>query len=78
MSFEPFKRATFQSLIDSGILEVGDGYRAKHSELGTGGPIFLRAVHLQDSGFTFEGAQHFSATLVNKVASKQISPAILL
>lgn len=60
----------FQELIDQGVLQIGDGYRAKHIELGFGGPIFLRAVHLQDSGFSFQGAQRFSKDLAQKVSSK--------
>src|SRR5262245_62619812 len=60
----------FQHLISAGLLEIGDGYRAKNSELGTGGPIFLRAVHLQESGFDFSGVEYFAKELESVVAGK--------
>lgn len=63
---------TFQELISSGHLEIGDGYRAKHSELGGTGLIFLRAGHLTDTGFDFDNVERFredlSASLQAKVA----------
>ncbi len=60
----------FQTLIDSGDLEIGDGYRAKNSELGGQGPIFLRAGHVQDTYIDFNGAERFHSGLESKVASK--------
>ena len=40
---------TFGDLIDRGILDITDGYRAQNSELGGSGLIFLRAGHVTDS-----------------------------
>jgi type I restriction enzyme, S subunit len=40
---------TFGELIADGLLEIGDGYRAKNEELGGDGPIFLRAGHVTDT-----------------------------
>lgn len=65
---------TFQQLIDEGILEIGDGYRAKNSELGEGGPIFLRAGHVTDSTIEFEGVEHFRADVCEKVQGKVAKP----
>ncbi|MBA3483223.1 MAG: restriction endonuclease subunit S [Pirellulales bacterium] len=61
---------TFQQLIDDGSLEVGDGYRAKNSELGGHGPIFLRAGHVSDTRIDFEGVERFHAELADKVQGK--------
>ncbi len=55
---------TFQDLIRSGDLEIGDGYRAKNSELGGSGLIFLRAGHLTDAGFDFENVERFREDIV--------------
>jgi type I restriction enzyme S subunit len=54
---------TFQDLINAGVLEIGDGYRAKHSELGGDGPIFFRAGGLTDEEFDFSEAEHFRSEL---------------
>jgi len=63
---------TFQELMSSGHLEIGDGYRAKHSELGGTGLIFLRAGHLADTGFDFDNVERFredlAASLQGKIA----------
>lgn len=64
------REATFQQLIDEGILEIGDGYRAQNSELGGAGPIFLRAGHVTDSHIEFAGVEHFHEHLAEKVLSK--------
>ena len=47
---------TFSELINEGVLEIGDGYRAKIDELGGDGPMFLRAG-LVRSGSPFEGGE---------------------
>lgn len=54
------KAATFQELIDAGLLRVSDGYRAKNSELGGDGPVFLRGAYLQDNGFDISDPDRFS------------------
>ena len=68
------REVRFQDLIDEGVLHVNDGYRAKHSELGTGGPIFLRSVHLQDGGFNFDGVQYFQDDARERVTAKMAMP----
>jgi type I restriction enzyme, S subunit len=66
---------TFGELIQEGILEIGDGYRAKAEEFGDGGgPIFLRAARLTEHGLDFADAERFSTTMVSKVASKLAKP----
>ncbi|WP_349370533.1 hypothetical protein [Salinarimonas sp.] len=53
---------TFAELIRDGVLEIGDGYRAKNEELGGNGPVFLRAAYLQDSGFVRNMPERFQRT----------------
>ena len=65
-----WREATFQQLIDEGLLEIGDGYRAQNNELGGSGPIFLRAGHVTDSYIDFSGVEHFHEHLASKVRSK--------
>jgi hypothetical protein len=64
------REATFQQLLDEGMLEIGDGYRAQNNELGGTGPIFLRAGHVTDSHIDFVGVEHFHEHLADKVRSK--------
>ena len=64
------RRFTFQQLIDEGLLEIGDGYRAKNDELGGTGPIFLRAGHVSDSHIDFTDVECFHDHLAYKVRSK--------
>jgi type I restriction enzyme S subunit len=61
---------TFEDLIAAGVLEIGDGYRAKNSELGGDGPIFMRAGLLSDRGFNFSGAERFLGPRAPAVKSK--------
>lgn len=61
---------TFGQLIADGVLEIGDGYRAKNEELGGDGPIFLRAGHVTDTHIDFTGVERFHASLSDKVRSK--------
>jgi type I restriction enzyme S subunit len=65
---------TFAELIGQGVLEIGDGYRAKEGEFGDSGPIFLRAARLTEHGLDFADAERFSARLADKVASKLAQP----
>ena len=62
--------ATFQELLDEGLLEIGDGYRAQNNELGGTGPIFLRAGHVTDSHIDFADVEHFHEHLSTRVRSK--------
>ena len=61
---------TFQELINQSALEIGDGYRAKNSELGGEGPAFMRAGRLSARGWDWDGIERFHLSLENKVASK--------
>lgn len=65
-----WREATFRQLLDEGILEIGDGYRAQNIELGGTGPIFLRAGHFTDSHIDFAGVERFHEYLADKVRSK--------
>jgi type I restriction enzyme S subunit len=65
---------TFSELIKGGALEIGDGYRAKLSELGGDGPIFLRAGHVTDTHIDFTGVDRFDRKLAESVRSKMSSP----
>lgn len=70
MGSNGFVTVTFQQLIDDGILEIGDGYRAKNNELGGSGPIFLRAGHVSETHIDFDGVDHFRVELAEKVRPK--------
>jgi type I restriction enzyme S subunit len=61
---------TFQELIEAGVLEIGDGYRAKNEEMGHGGPIFLRAGHVSDTHISFEGVEYFKPELAESLSPK--------
>ncbi len=65
-----WREAKFQQLLDEGLLEIGDGYRAQNNELGGNGPIFLRAGHVTDSHIDFTDVEHFHEHLADKVRSK--------
>ena len=54
---------SFADLIKRGVLVVGDGHRAKLNELVGGGPLFLRAGALSDSGFDWAGLDAFHTDL---------------
>jgi type I restriction enzyme, S subunit len=61
---------TFSELIKTGALEIGDGYRAKLSELGGDGPIFLRAGHVRETHIDLAGVERFDRRLAGAVSSK--------
>lgn len=65
---------TFSELINAGLLEIGDGYRATLSELGGNGPIFLRAGHVTDGHIDFAGVDRFHRESESAVASKMSRP----
>lgn len=67
---EPRRVATFAELVAQGLLEIGDGYRAKLEELGGSGPLFLRAGLLNEHGIDWAQAERFHAELAAKVKSK--------
>ena len=66
--------STFARLIEAGILEIGDGYRAQNAELGEDGPIFLRAGHVTDTHIDFTGVERFRAELADRVRPKMSRP----
>lgn len=65
---------SFAQLITEGVLEIGDGYRAKLNELGGTGPIFLRAGRLTEHGINWDGAEQFDGALVPKLVQKRGQP----
>lgn len=66
----PSVTRAFSELINQGVLEIGDGYRAKNDELGGHGLIFLRAGHVRDTHIDFEGVDHFKVTDKSKFKGK--------
>lgn len=66
-----FKAGTYQidQLISAEILEIGDGYRAKNSELSSIGIPFARAGNIND-GFKFSNADRFPVNTLCKVKNK--------
>ena len=66
--FDPV-RAAVADLIRDRLLEIGDGYRAKNSELGNSGLPFIRAGDL-NNGFDTAGAELLTEDSVAKVGSK--------
>lgn len=70
MKADRWRTFTFQELIDGGLLEIGDGYRAKNDELGGDGPLFLRAGHVTDTHIDFGGVERFHAELADQVQPK--------
>ncbi len=65
---------TFGDLIDRGILDVTDGYRAQNAELGGNGLIFLRAGHVTDSHIDFTGVDRFHDELTPRLKEKISQP----
>ena len=62
-----------QELMDKGFLFVGDGYRAKNSELSKAGLPFARAGNI-NSGFHFDGAECIPEDKLAKVGNKVSKP----
>ena len=60
-------------LISAGVLSIGDGYRAKNSELSTNGYPFARAGNIK-SGFQFDGADCIAEEDIEKVKEKRSQP----
>ncbi|HWQ93282.1 MAG TPA: restriction endonuclease subunit S [Clostridia bacterium] len=51
------------------MLEIGDGYRAKNSELGREGVPFARAANI-NGGFHFDSADRFPSSQLSKIGNK--------
>ena len=60
-------------LIKEGVIFIGDGYRAKNAELATTGVPFARAGNI-NSGFRFDGADHFPDDCLERVGNKVSQP----
>ncbi len=60
-------------LIGQKILEIGDGYRAKNSEMADEGLPFLRAQNI-DNGFSFNGVDLLGFPSVSKAGNKLSRP----
>ena len=75
----PYSRDTWiphstGDLIAEGSLSIGDGYRAKNSELSTSGLPFARAGNI-DGGFQFDEADRFPEQDLAKVGDKVSQPS---
>jgi type I restriction enzyme S subunit len=68
VDFDPVQ-AKASDLIAEGVLEIGDGYRAKNTELADDGLPFIRAGDLQ-TGLDLERAERLSMTSVAKAGTK--------
>ena len=68
-----WERRDVRDLIRDGVLVVGDGYRAKNSELSGSGLPFARAGNIAD-GFRFCGADRFPEDRLPKVGDKNSRP----
>jgi len=60
-------------LIEHGVLKIGDGYRAKRSEMGESGLPFARAANI-DSGFDLEDADLLQDESVAQAGDKLSRP----
>jgi type I restriction enzyme S subunit len=72
VNFDPV-RAKAAALIEEGLLAIGDGYRAKNSELGEPGLPFIRAGDLVN-GFDTRGADVLMQGSVVKAGEKVSRP----
>ena len=68
-----WERRDVRDLIRDGVLVVGDGYRAKNSELSDNGLPFARGGNIAD-GFRFSGADRFPEDGLPKVGDKASRP----
>ncbi|WP_300452345.1 restriction endonuclease subunit S [Accumulibacter sp.] len=70
-----FEAGTYriEELIAAGLMEIGDGYRAKNSELSDHGIPFARAGNIND-GFNFDSADLFPAAALSRVGNKVSRP----
>jgi type I restriction enzyme S subunit len=65
-----YQKAMFGELTSAGVLQIGDGYRAKNEELGGTGPVFLRAAYLQDGGFIETNYERFKSLALSQFGPK--------
>ncbi|KAF1082361.1 MAG: Type I restriction-modification system, specificity subunit S [Candidatus Rifleibacterium amylolyticum] len=64
-----FIKTTTSELMKSGVLRIGDGYRAKNCELIDSGLPFARAGNI-NNGFNFETAEYLPLSYLTKVGEK--------
>lgn len=64
-----WSRQRAETLINDGFLAIGDGYRAKNSELSNSGLPFARAGNIKD-GITFSEVDYFPEGDLHKVGDK--------
>jgi type I restriction enzyme S subunit len=74
MSSDGRRETTFGDLIASGVLEIGDGYRAKNAELDGDGPLFLRSGRVSDNRIDFTGNEHLPTASVPHLKAKLGQP----
>ena len=70
---KPWMRYVTGDLIADGKLSIGDGYRAKNSELGSFGLPFARVGNI-DGGFNFDDVDRFPEEDLGKVGDKISQP----
>lgn len=70
---EPGEETTVARLVEERIVDIGDGFRAKNSDLAADGIPFARARNLID-GFDFAAADRVPESLARVVAAKCSSP----
>ena len=64
------KKYRISELIEQGVLVIGDGYRAKNSELTQKGIPFARAGNINNGDFLFDRADYFPPENLHKVGEK--------
>ena len=69
----PWRQTLTSELIKGKSLQIGDGYRAKNSELGSSGLPFARAGNI-NNGFRFESADYLPHTYAARVGDKLSRP----
>lgn len=69
----PWRQTLTSELIKAKSLQIGDGYRAKNSDLGSSGLPFARAGNI-NNGFRFESADHLPHTYAARVGDKLSRP----
>ena len=68
-----WKEYTVRELIDSGSLEIGDGYRAGNSELANSGTPFARAGNIRN-GFHFNDVDYLPTERLDRIGNKASMP----
>lgn len=68
-----WRQKEVSQLIDEGVIFIGDGYRAKNTELATTGLPFARAGNI-NKGFRFDDADHFPEEDLDRVGNKVSQP----